>query len=388
MQIRSLIQLSNAVVLLTLTAFTFFSMGDVVAQQPAAPAAPPAAGVQQGAKKPDLTGKVVLANLDRYDAILRFGKTRRTIKPKKASVLSAKKYPVNLEIWSGNTKTGWIKQPISAAGIYGLNFKNGKWMVAQLKKGKTNRAANPPANVLRKRIVQPNQVRRARTGTTINADRSRWSPLARVAWAAGSIYQFVRDEQDRELLRDLIIRGRYEDLAELQRYIEGYDKIAAPHKAEIMDSLKELDKLSEADWKAVDAAGDAEWAQARSDLGDLVSTDQWNQFNTDFGGEEGLWQNDTSNLDLSEIDLGGLDDDGNIDIGELDLAENFDVGDLGIDENSYDLGGFDDFGGYDGAMGVDAMDYGGGGDFGGDFGDADMGDFGGDDFGGDFGDDF
>lgn len=34
---------------------------------------------------PDTSGKVVLANLDRYDAILRVGKTRREIKPKKAS---------------------------------------------------------------------------------------------------------------------------------------------------------------------------------------------------------------------------------------------------------------------------------------------------------------
>ena len=34
----------------------------------------------------NIEGKVVLANLDRYDAYLRFGKTRREIKPKKASL--------------------------------------------------------------------------------------------------------------------------------------------------------------------------------------------------------------------------------------------------------------------------------------------------------------
>ena len=75
-----------------------------------------------------------------------------------------------------------------------------------------------------------------------------------------------------------------------------------------------------------------------------------------------------------------LDVDGSIDFGdELDLSEDFEVGDLGIDTGNYDLGGFDDFGGYDGAYDV------GPGDFGGGFiGDNDFGDFGGfDDF--DFG---
>ena len=40
----------------------------------------------------DVSGKVVLANLDRYDAVLKIGSVRREIKPKKASALSPKKY--------------------------------------------------------------------------------------------------------------------------------------------------------------------------------------------------------------------------------------------------------------------------------------------------------
>ena len=71
--------------------------------------------------QPNIEGKVVLANLDRYDAFLRFGKTRREIKPKKASVLSPKQYPLTIEFWSGNTKVGWRKQAIPAAGY--LRFK-------------------------------------------------------------------------------------------------------------------------------------------------------------------------------------------------------------------------------------------------------------------------
>lgn len=34
--------------------------------------------------EPDVSGKVVLANLDRFDAYLRVGTTRREIKPRKA----------------------------------------------------------------------------------------------------------------------------------------------------------------------------------------------------------------------------------------------------------------------------------------------------------------
>ena len=60
----------------------------------------------------------------------------------------------------------------------------------------------------------------------------------------------------------------------------------------------------------------------------------------------------------------------------MELTEDVGVDDLDIDANQYDLGGYDDFGGYDGAFDVDPGDFGGG-----NFGDDDFGDFGGfDDF--------
>ncbi len=77
------------------------------------------------AAAPDISGKVVLANLDRYEAHIRVGSNRRTIKPKKASMLAPKKYPISMEYWSGNTKGGWRKQEIAKAGVYGFNFKKG-----------------------------------------------------------------------------------------------------------------------------------------------------------------------------------------------------------------------------------------------------------------------
>jgi hypothetical protein len=77
----------------------------------------------------DVSGKVVLANLDRYDAVLQVGSVRREIKPQKASVLAPKSYPITIRYWSGNTTVGWRTQSISQAGVYGFNFKNGNWML-------------------------------------------------------------------------------------------------------------------------------------------------------------------------------------------------------------------------------------------------------------------
>ena len=55
---------------------------------------------------PDVSGKVILANLDRYEAYLKVGETRRVINPRKASVLTPKRYPLTIEYWSGNTRGG------------------------------------------------------------------------------------------------------------------------------------------------------------------------------------------------------------------------------------------------------------------------------------------
>ena len=93
-------------------------------------------------------------------------------------------------------KAGWRKQTITKAGIYGFNFKKGNWSLTELKKGTTRRpSTRPSSRTVRKRIV-----RQPARRLPINADRNRWSPLARAAYAAGKVYQFVRDEHDRDLL--------------------------------------------------------------------------------------------------------------------------------------------------------------------------------------------
>ena len=323
----------------------------------------------------DVANKVVLANLDRYDAYLRIGKTRREIKPRKASVMTPRRYPVTIEFWSGNTKAGWRKQTIAKAGVYGFNFKRGYWSLTELKKGATRRAAPRPSS----RIVRQRVVRQPVRRLPINADRNRWSPLARAAYAAGKIYQFVRDEQDRDLLRHLLIRAREdEDWDRLEGWIRD-SKIPELYKNDLRDAFEDLGRLSDNDWKQIDTADEKDWNRARGDLGSLISDSEWDNLAADYAKIDtaDFWEQNDVDLDALDfvenvnLDAGSLDLDGG-----LDLAEDFDVGDLGIKEDTYDLGGYDDFGGYDGAFDVDVGDFGGG-----YFGDNDFGDFGGfDDF--------
>ena len=329
---------------------------------------------------PDVSGKIVLANLDRYDAYLRLGKTRREIKPKKASVLSPKKYPVTIEYWAGNTNAGSRKHTITEAGIYGLNFKRGLWTLTALNRGKTAAAAKPPAPaaIARSRSARASQVRAPVRRGRINADRNRWSPLAQAAWFGGSIYQFVRDEQGRDIVRHLLIEGRANDWRDFADWLRDTDKIGDGPKAELYDAMDDLSKLSDADWNEIETADEADWDQARADVGDLVSDEDWNDVAEDYSEIDSadFWEGDDVDVDFDAVDF-----ESDLDIGEdFDLAEDFGIDDLDIGADTYDLGDFDDFGGFDGDWGGDlADDFGGdGGDF---IGDDDFGDFGGgDDF--------
>jgi hypothetical protein len=92
------------------------------------------------------------------------------------------------------------------------------------------------------------------------------------------------------------------------------------------------------------------------------------------------WEDDVE-VDFDELDLADtLEDDGMLDLGDaVEAVQNYAVDDLDIDTEHYDLGGYDDFGGYDNHFDVDPGDVGGFDDDG-YYGDDDFGDF------GDFGD--
>jgi hypothetical protein len=339
------------------------------------------------AAKPDIEGKVVLANLDRYDAFIRVGSNRRTIKPRKASMLAPKRYPISLEYWSGNTKGGWRKQEIAKAGIYGFNFKQGKWTLTELKKGQTTRKVQPISRqAVSQRVASVARGRATRGRSPINASQARWSPLARAAWVAGSIYQFVRDEKDRDLMRRLLLYGKAEDIKDFEKWLDAADKVALPHKRELKEAVDSLAKLSDEEWKDVMSADDEAWKLAKEEIGDLLPDADWSNLDNDLAeiSTDDFWKGEDQNLDLNDIEFTDnldSDGDGDLDIGDLDLSENIDLGEVGVNTDSYDLGSFDDFGGMDG-YDVGGSGFGGGADFGDSFGDDDLGDFGGgfDDF--------
>ena len=73
---------------------------------------------------PDVSNKVVLANLDRYVANLRIGQTRCEIKPQKASILAPRKYPVAIEILVGQHKRGLAQTGEHQAGDLCIQFRS------------------------------------------------------------------------------------------------------------------------------------------------------------------------------------------------------------------------------------------------------------------------
>jgi hypothetical protein len=95
----------------------------------------------------DLDKKVVLANPAKYVVGIRIGKEQRNIEPKKASVLSPKRYPVTIEYWSGKPETGWVRNEVASAGIYDFRWKDGQWSL--------NRRAKRTAGAATSRSTPP-----------------------------------------------------------------------------------------------------------------------------------------------------------------------------------------------------------------------------------------
>lgn len=331
----------------------------------------------QGQKKVDVDGKIVLANVDRYPAHFRVGKTRKEIKPRKASVLTPKRFPVNVEVWNGvrgNAK--WEKQSLASAGIYTLRFQNGRWSLRKAPPrgttGATQRryATRPRSSYRRSTGSAPRVVRRSR--------RPYYGPrvavLARTAGSALWLYRFVRDEEDRDLLRSWIIGEEID--REIEREIfDRLDDMAvnlpAGERLEFERALRDLDNLSDRDIESIENATDDDWNQVRDYLGDQVTDNAWNEFASDFGDID---VNDLADqdIDIGDANIDTLDAD--VDIGDIDAGD-IDVGDLGGTLDNVDIG---DLGG-----GIEDIDIGDiGGDFGADFG---GGDFGGGDLGGGFG---
>ena len=78
------------------------------------------------------------------------------------------------------------------------------------------------------------------------------------AFSAASLYQFVRDEHDRDLLRQVLLESRYPDKLDFDKWFKAVN-LPAEHEREIREALDDLSKLDDKDWKAK-----VSWLRARS----------------------------------------------------------------------------------------------------------------------------
>jgi hypothetical protein len=345
----------------------------------------------QSKPKVNIEGKVVLANVDRYAANYRVGSVRKQIAPKKASVLSPKRFPITVEVWNGvRGRAAWERQTIPSAGIYTFRFQNGRWNLAKHQPRPTTSRSRSTVTARPTYRRTTGAIPRVVRGTGRVYYGGRFPLLRRVAGDVLWLYRFVRDEEDRDLIRDIII-GKEIDREIEREILDKLDDMAvnlpAYERREFERALNDLNSLSERDLKDLEAATDEDWNQVRDALGDQVTDNAWRELESDFGDIE---VDDLSDQDIADLGEAGIDSlDSDVDIGDLDGGD-IDIGDLGGTLDNIDIG---DLGG--GIEDIDVGDIGGdfGDDFGGDVGggfdgggfDYDAGGF--DDFGGGF-DDF
>lgn len=378
----------------------------------------------QAQDKPSLEGKIVIANLDKYPVTFRVGELKKEISPRKASVLGPKNYPFEIEVWNGYKQDPkWEKQTIEQAGIYALRFYRGRWVFAKheprqtqgVSPGVPRRSANTtrPGPTYRYGTGSRPRVSSRGGGTRVVNNYGRggwrgtyWSPIARGIWAAGSIYRFIRDEEDRDLFRRLIVDGEIDDA--IRREIEDRiwdsirdDAVNLPvdERAELERAWDELGRINDRDWKDIENLPDSEWDKIRDELGDEVTDADWNDWRDELGDISDTM--DITDEDIDTMDEIGLDDlEQDVDIGDLGdadlgdfeaLGDNIDFDDFSLDADDLDLGdlgeefdaGSFDLGDFDGG-GWDSFDFG---DFdwgGDDWGGGDVGGGGFDDWGGGF----
>lgn len=253
--------------------------------------------------------KVVLKNLGHEEIYLRFGTLVKEIKPKKAAALTPNQYPLMLEYYSGSEDLGWQTHTIVKAGIYGFRKKWGDWTLEEL-------------------------------DDTVREPK-RQTPLARATHVVDKTYRLLRDEQDREQLRLLLIRAQDDDgLTRLDSWLD-QARIPEAYKKELRASFQELARVGTPDLKEIDTTQDQEWEQVRADPIDRISAPEWGGLDGDYTAVDTKELEDS--VGLEELGLGMNSDLDAVDFGlddEIDMTGDIDDPGVGIDSRQYDL---DDF---------------------------------------------
>jgi uncharacterized membrane protein YgcG len=214
------------------------------------------------ATAPDLKDKVILANPDKYQVTLRLGGSQRHIQPRKASVLSPKQYPLAVEFWSGNARTGWKSTQVASAGIFDFRWRGGQWTLLR-RPPRSATASRPTAyrspTYRRSTGSYLRTLRSPRYATRLPVYRggwvsSRWPLWCRGVWGLATLYRFVRDEEDRDLIRDIIIGREIDDAIRDEIEDALRDRlIAMPYdeRRELERAIDDLSQLNPDDWKDI-----------------------------------------------------------------------------------------------------------------------------------------
>ena len=236
------------------------------------------------AAAPDLKDKVVLANPDKYQVTLRIGGSQRHIQPRKASVLSPKRYPLNVEFWSGNARTGWKTTPITSAGIFDFRWRGGHWTLLRRppRSTTTSRTTAYRAPTYRRSTGSyPRTLRSPRYAGRPPAYRGgwvspRWPLWCRGVWGRATLYRFVRDEEDRDLIRDIIIGREIDDAIRDEIDDALRDRlIAMPYdeRRELERAIDDISRLNPDDWRDITTLPADDWDRLRDDIGsEIVDT--------------------------------------------------------------------------------------------------------------------
>ena len=267
-----------------------------------------------------IDGKVVLANVERHPATIRLGTITKEVAAKKASVLSPKKYPITVQIWSG-AKTGvnWQRQSIFSAGVYLLHYQNGVWRISK----QPPRSNQPSGNSSR----LGRSTYRRMTGSAPRVVRGSWRPryygprmhlLGHVAGRYLWIHRCLGNDLDRELFRRIMIGEEIDDQIE-REFWDRLDDMAVNlpsyERNEFQRALDDLQNLNESDWQDIEDASATDWNQAREYLGDQVSDNAWEEVQQDLGSFDMDGDSAPADAQLEQVGIDSLES--NVDIADL-----------------------------------------------------------------------
>lgn len=335
--------------------------------------------IADAAPPKDLDKKLVLANPEKHLVGLKFGETKRTIQPGKASVLSPKKYPLAFEFWSGKNEVGWTKTQVDSAGVYVFRWEGDRWSMtkreakkpeATAPKSSSTSSARRSTGSYQRTVRRPTVVQRPRVVQPVYRPRwrgSRYPYWCRGVWGLARLYQFIRDEEDRDILREIIIRGEIDDAIrdEIDDWLDDrLEAVPYAERLELQRAIDDIARLDQEDWQGITTLPADEWDRMREDIGSDISDADWNGLGD---WADTLDQPIGDNLDLDDVGVDTMDE--NIDLGDLDDgSDNLDL-DMGQDVGDLDMS---DIAG--GADNLDLSDFGGGGYQGGiDLSDLDLG---------------